>query len=163
MEKEQKKRSILQYVSFYIGSDIYALDVMKITGIEKPVGIRPIPGTPDYIKGIIDVRGHMVPVIDTKKKMGITSEGSGKEKRIILVEAGKKMMGLEVDDVKEVFQIEKERIETVPMEGSVNMDKRFMVGVVRMWDKLVIILDPDNVCSEEERGQIERLGLMGRK
>lgn len=162
MEGQRKVEKSKQFVSFYIAGELYALDVMKITGIEKPRKLREIPGAPDFIIGIMDVRGHMVPIIDMRKKLRVDGEKQqGKERRIILVEIGKRMIGLEVDDVKEVFQVDSDKIEDVPVELSWEIDTRYMIGVTRIEDKLVIILDPEMVCTEEEKKSLEKIGKLG--
>jgi len=92
----------------------------------------------------------MVPIISLRSRLKISAAEPEKERRIIIVETGKTMIGLEVDDVREVFQIERDKIKNVPLDGKWRIDNEYIFGVTRLDDNLVIILDPDKVCTEDE-------------
>lgn len=147
---------ILQYVSFSLGKEMFAIDVMRIRGVERIVEITSIPQCPDFIEGMIHLREEIIPIVDMRSKFGMTKEEYGKETRIILIEIEKIIVGLVVDRVFEVFQIDESEIGHLPHIGPSMETRKYMRGVVKVKNKLIIVIDIDKIFSERET--LEMLG-----
>lgn len=140
----------LQLVSFLLGKEIFAIDVMKIQGVERVPEITEIPRFPASVEGVINLRGEIIPIVDLRKRFGIEAGEHGKETRIVLVELQDMAAGLIVDRVYEVLQLGADEIGKVPRLFRSSIDTRFVRGVAEVRDKLVIILDIDRIFSEDE-------------
>ncbi len=151
MEAVKKTVSSLQLVSFCLDKEIYAVDVMKVCGVERIMEITALPGMPVFIDGVINLRNTIIPIIDLRKRFSLPPQEHGKDTRIILIELDEKMViGVIVDSVQEVFQIDPNMIGKVPRVGGRKLDARFIKGVVQKSDKLIIIMDIEKLFSEDE-------------
>ncbi len=151
MEAVKKSTGALQLVSFSLDKEIYAVDVMKVCGVERIMEITSLPGMPDFIDGVINLRNTIIPIIGLRKRFSLPARDHDKDSRIILVELDEKMViGVIVDSVQEVFQIDQGMIGKVPRVGGRKLDARFIKGVVQKTDKLIIIMDIDGIFSEDE-------------
>ncbi|MFA6449280.1 MAG: chemotaxis protein CheW [bacterium] len=153
-----KSQNILQYVSFSLDREIFAVDVMKVCGVERIMEITAIPGMPVFIDGVINLRNirnlksnTIVPVIDLRKKFLLPPRDRDKASRIILVELDSRLViGIIVDSVEEVFQIDQSMLDNVPRFGRQKLDNRYVKGVTQKGDRLIIIMDIEKVFSDEE-------------
>ncbi len=140
---------ILQWVTFYLENEVYGMNVMQVQEVLRITEIAPVPGAPDYVLGIINLRGNVVTVIDTRRRFGLMSEEPDESSRIIVVEVNGNVLGMLVDSVAEVVYLHQSEIDTAP---SVNNDdsSRFIQGVNSRDDKLLILVDVDKFLTEEE-------------
>jgi purine-binding chemotaxis protein CheW len=145
---------ILQYVSFTLGKEMFAIDVMRIRGVERIVEITSIPQCPDFLEGMIHLREEIIPIVDMRRKFGMPKEEYGKETRIILIEIEKIIVGLIVDRVFEVFQIEDGDIGHLPQIGMSITSKQYMRGVVEINNRLIIVIDIDKIFTEQETSEL---------
>ena len=158
MEKLKKSTNNHQFVSFTIDRELFAVDVMRVNSVERVKETTTIPGMPDFLEGVFNLRGVIIPVVDLRKRFGMPQKEHTKETRIILVELDNGLIvGMIVDSVKEVFQIEPENIGGVPRIGKAGMDNKFIRGVARKHDSLIIILDADKIFSEVEAEDLKSL------
>lgn len=127
---------------------------MKIHSIERMRKITSIPQMPDFLEGIIDLREQIVPIIDLRKRFNLVAKTPDQATRVILVELANQLAGLIVDAVFEVFQTEKAEIGAIPSIGTSSVDTKYLEGVVRLKDNLVIIVDIEKVFSTEEKESI---------
>jgi purine-binding chemotaxis protein CheW len=154
----KKTLNILQLVSFSLEKEVFAIDVMKVCGVERIMEITSIPGMPDFIDGVINLRNvrnlktnTIVPVIDLRKKFGLPVRDRDKESRIILIELDTRLViGIIVDSVEEVFQVDQGMLDSVPRMGRQKLDNRYIKGVTQKGDRLIIIMDIEKVFSEDE-------------
>jgi purine-binding chemotaxis protein CheW len=161
----KKTLNVLQFVSFTLEKEIFAVDVMKVCGVERIMDMTAIPGMPDFIDGVINLRNirnlksnTIVPVVDLRKRFGLPPRDRDKESRIILIELDTKLViGITVDSVEEVFQIDQNMLDNVPQIGRQKLDNRYIKGVTQKGDRLIIIMDIEKVFSEDETRDLFRI------
>jgi purine-binding chemotaxis protein CheW len=142
-----------QYLNFTLGQEVFALDISSVREVLELTSITKIPRTPGFMCGVINLRGHAVPVMDMRLKFGMPAAENTVDTCIIIVEVdfeGERIiMGGKVDSVREVFDLTSEHIEAAPRMGtSINTD--YIKGIGKQDDSFVIILDIGKVFSAEE-------------
>ncbi|MBL8215063.1 MAG: purine-binding chemotaxis protein CheW [Bryobacterales bacterium] len=137
-----------QCLSFRIGEEEYGIDILRVQEIKGYSNITRIPNTPPHIKGVINLRGAVVPVVDLRAKFSMELMEYTKFTVIILVAVASKTMGLIVDAVSDVLDIKEEDIQAPPELG-VSVDTRFMRGMTTVNERLVAILDVDRLLGED--------------
>lgn len=142
-----------QYVIFNVGEHSFGVDILEIVEIIKPTKIVKLPDTPQYVEGIIDVRGISVPVYNLAKRLEI--EPKGENPKIIIVELSKFQLGFLVDDVSEILKIEDEKIEKAN-ESIRGIKRKYIDSVARVGDDMIIMLDLKNVLTIDEEERIEK-------
>ncbi|HPN30644.1 MAG TPA: chemotaxis protein CheW [bacterium] len=155
MEDGKNKESSRQAVTFNIGKEEYAIDIMLVIEIIKSARITPVPLSLDFVKGVVNLRGKVVPVVDLKKKFSITFQENPKEVRFIVVEIEKKIIGFQVDKVKEVISIPLSSIDPAPSIIS-GISQNYIEGVGRIDGRLIILLNIEKLLSEKE---LEKLSV----
>ena len=140
-----------QYVIFNVGDYSFGVDILEIVEIIKPSKIVKVPAMPQYVEGIIDVRGTSVPVYNLAKRLGIDSKAESQ--KIMIVELSKFQLGFLVDDVSEILKIEDDKIEKAS-ENIRGIKRKFIDSVARVGDDMIIILDLKNVLTMEEENEI---------
>ena len=136
--------SEMQVVVFSLGQVEYGGDIKKVQEIIRLPEVTALPGTADYILGIFNLRGSIIPIVDLKKKLGLPSTEATDETRVIVVEISNKKVGLIVDEVSEVMSFSSEDI--FPADDvSFGIQERHVQGVVRLNDRLLVLLDLDNI------------------
>lgn len=138
-----------QYVVFYLGEEEYGLGIDLAKEIIKPGKITPVPNTEDYVPGVINLRGQIIPVVDLVERFSLNDKEMDKEK-IIIVEIKDNMMGLLVNRVKEIVWIDKESIGDPPRVAG-GIKQEFLKGVGTMEDQLLIIIDIMETLFEGEK------------
>ena len=134
-----------QLVVFLIGSERYAFPILMVREIIPHQPMTHVPGMPSYMEGIIDLRGQILPVMDLRRRMGMAPVPAGEEARIVVAESGGTSAGCVVDGVAEVVRISPDAV--VPVAESVGSQSDYLTGVVRVDDKLVLLIDPHRVLS----------------
>lgn len=138
-----------QYLTFTLGEEEYGLEILKVQEIKGYSPITPIPNTPPYIKGVMNLRGTVIPVVDLRSKLSMAAAEYNQFTVIIVVTVGAKVMGLIVDAVSDVLNIPKEDIQATPDFGA-QVDTRFINGMAKAGEKLVVLLDIEKVLGGEE-------------
>lgn len=145
--------SLGQYLTFTLDSEIFALDIAKVREVLEMTKVSRIPRTPEYMEGVINLRGHAVPVVDMRLKLGMNRAEPTVDTCIIILEVllGKEsiVMGTLVDSVQEVVEIKDEAIEPAPKMGAC-IEASYIMGMGRQDDRFIIIVDVDKIFSEEE-------------
>lgn len=149
----QSNEAIYQLVSFVIESEEFGVDILKVQEIIRTVEITRVPKSPEFVEGVINLRGKIVPVVDLRKRFGIARKERDNETRIIVVELVDKVVGFLVDKVKEVIRVEKSIIEPPP-ELTTNISTNYITGVAKLQDRLLILLDLDRVLSSDEQERL---------
>jgi purine-binding chemotaxis protein CheW len=142
-----------KYLTFSLAGEEYGIGILKVKEIIGMMVITTIPQTPEYIKGVINLRGKVIPVVDLRSKFGMALMGYTERTCIIVVEiknaAATIPMGIVVDSVSEVLNIKTGEIEDVPNFGS-NLDMNYILGMAKMGSGVKILLDIDKVLSDRE-------------
>ena len=149
----QSDSSSLQCVTFTLDDETYGINVMQVQEVLREIEVAPVPGSPHYILGIINLRGNVVSVIDARTRFGLPSRESDEMTRIIVIEAQQQIIGILVDSVAEVVDIQSSEIDTAPNVGSAETSK-YIDGVVSRGEKLLILVELNKLLSEEEWGEI---------
>ena len=137
-------------ITFILGEEKYGLNILKVRElISFPEGLTRIPGMPDYIIGMFNLRGLVIPVMDLRAKFKMSGEERHEFSVIIIVEVENKNIGLTVDSVSDVIFVKEEDIQETT-ELAVNVDTKFIKGVAKTKDEMVILLDIDFLLSKEE-------------
>lgn len=145
-----------KFLTFVLGEEIYGIEILKAREIIGLMDITTVPQTPDYMKGVINLRGKVIPVIDLRKKFSMQEGVHTQETCVIVVEVNGSSIGLIVDSVSEVSDITGEEIENAPSFGQ-GIDTSFIMGLGKVKDKIIILLDIDTVLSTEELEMVEEL------
>ena len=145
---------ILQLVSFKIGSEEFGVDILKVQEINRMLQITKVPNTPDFIEGVINLRGRVIPVIDLRVKLNMAKKEHDKQTRIIVVELEDKTVGFLVDEVSEVLRIPKS-ITEAPPELVANVNSEYITAVGKLEDRLIILLDLEKALTLQEKAELE--------
>jgi purine-binding chemotaxis protein CheW len=142
-----------KYLTFALGREEYGLEILKVREIIGYMDITAVPQTPGYVKGVINLRGQVIPVIDLRSKFGMEFAKTTEETCIIVVEISqngrKRSTGIVVDRVSEVLDIAGEHIEGAPQFGS-NVDTAFILGMGKVGESVKILLDIDRVLVDAD-------------
>lgn len=152
--KTQENDQVLQWVTFQLENETYGVDVMVVKEVLKFQDIAPVPGAPDYVMGIINIRGTVISVINTRRRFGLPDRDPDDNTRIVIIEIGHHIVGIVVDSVAEVVYLKRSQIETPPQ---VNKDDsaRFIQGVCHRDDQLLILVELDKLLTEEELAELD--------
>ncbi|NEX20139.1 chemotaxis protein CheW [Thiorhodococcus mannitoliphagus] len=137
------------YVTFSLAEETYAIDVLQVQEVLKMTEIAPVPGVPDYILGIINLRGDVVTVIDGRRRMSLPYREPDDASRIVVIDAGQQNVGILVDAVAEVVQISPDSVDPAPAVGN-DQTSRFILGVTSTDEGLTILIDLNKLLSDEE-------------
>jgi len=143
------KEEIKQYLTFWLNGQEYGLDLLRVREIRGYTAITPIPNMPAHIKGVLNLRGTVLPVIDLRLKFSMPEKPYTKFTVIIIAKSGEKNIGLVVDSVSDVLSIPTQQINPAPDFGS-SVDRNFILGLLKASDRLSILLDLDKLLSESE-------------
>lgn len=143
----------LQFVVFRLGNEEYGVNIMQVQEIgpyEKPVKV---PNTPDFIEGVINLRGNVIPVISLKKRFNIPGQELTDSTRTIVINFGDKQIAFIVDDASEVLTLDESDVQETP-EIIAGIDRKYITGIGKHGDRLLIILDLSYLLSEQEQMQL---------
>ena len=141
--------TVLRWVTFFLANEKYGINVMQVQEVLRVSEIAPVPGAPDYVLGIINLRGNVVTVIDTRQRFGLPSKELDDAARIVIVESNDQVVGILVDSVAEVVDLRVSEIESAPNVGTEDNSK-FIQGVASQQDELLIIIDLNKLLTDEE-------------
>lgn len=131
---------LLQLVSFKIGSEEYGIDILKVQEINRMPDITRVPQAPHYVDGVINLRGKVIPIINTRRKFCLEEKETDKDTRIVVVDIEGEVIGLVVDSVNEVLRIPHSIVEPPP-NVTIDSGANYITGVARLDDRLLILLD----------------------
>ena len=140
---------ILQNVTFRLADETYGINVMQIQEVLRYTEIAPVPGAPDYVLGIISLRGYVVTVIDSRARFGLPSADVTDHSRIVVLEIAGQVIGILVDSVAEVVYIKNSEMESAPNVGN-DESARFIQGVCNKNGELIILVEFEKMLSEDE-------------
>ena len=161
-QDDNQHNDIVQFLSFSLGDDDYGVDILRVQEIRGWEEVRSIPHTPDYIKGVLDLRNIVVPIVDLRVRFLQENVDYNATTVIIVlsVECGehKSTIGIVVDTVSDVLDVKRKSIKQAPNFGS-KIDTRYINGMVSVDERMVILLDTDKLLNPEEMSEIEKISV----
>ena len=144
----------MQLVSFKLSDETYGIEITKIREIILMGQITQIPETPHYIKGLINLRSTVIPVIDLRARFGLAGGDQTDESRIMVLNVGNRTIGIVVDAVSEVLRVSGDQISEAPPTVA-SLGNEYMTGLVRLKEQLLILLDVDKLFGEERLAEMD--------
>ena len=148
--------SVNRFLTFFVDEEQYGIDISKIKEIIAPISITHIPKTPDFVKGVINLRGSIIPVVDIRLKFEMQARDMNEETAIIIYEVNKVSIGFIVDKVEDVLTFDDEHISEAPRFGS-NIDTSFIESVAEIDNDVVMLLNLERIFEPEELLEIGKL------
>ena len=155
-QKSSANDPLSQWVTFFLDSEKYGIKVMQVQEVLRLTEIAPVPGAPHYVLGIINLRGNVVTVIDSRKRFGLSDQDPDDATRIVIIEAGDNVVGILVDSVAEVVDLRASEIETAPNVGT-DESSKYIQGVSSRGQELLILVDVDKLLTDEEWQEVASL------
>ena len=147
---------VLQWVTFKLESETYGVNVMQVQEILRYTEIAPVPGAPSYVLGIINLRGNVVTVIDTRARFGLMSAEATDNSRVLIIEAEEQVIGILADSVAEVVYLRSSEIDSAPNIGTEESAK-FIQGVSNRDGELLILVELNKLLNDEEWDELSGL------
>jgi purine-binding chemotaxis protein CheW len=158
MNETQRKQDdeLLQLVTFSIGEEEFGVEILKVQEIIRTMEITKVPRAPEFVEGVINLRGKVIPIIDLRRRFGLDSKKHDKHTRIIVIEINNMIVGFIVDSVSEVLRIPAGTVEPPPPVVA-GMESDYISGVGKLQDRLLILLDLDRLLSHEDMSALGSL------
>jgi len=150
-QSENQEDPMLQWVTFQLENEIYGVNVMQVQEVLRVTEIAPVPGAPSYVLGIINLRGNVVTVLDTRARFGLPPKDMDDASRILIIESTGQVVGILVDRISEVVYLKASDIEMTPNVGN-KESSHFIQGVFNREKKLLILVDLNKFLTEDELG-----------
>ncbi|SBS35349.1 Chemotaxis protein CheW [Marinomonas spartinae] len=145
-----------EFLAFVLGDETYALDIMSVKEIRGYEPVTKIANAPNYIKGVINLRGDIVPIVDLRIKFGVGEPSYNEWTIVIMLNIKDRILGIVVDGVSDVMNFEEEDIKPAPEFGAA-FDSRYLDGLAAVDDLMVIVVDIEALVSSEELGLFDTL------
>ncbi|HCG7540689.1 chemotaxis protein CheW [Vibrio parahaemolyticus] len=156
VKKDTSNDEVLQWVTFQLEEETYGINVMQVREVLRYTEIAPVPGAPDYVLGIINLRGNVVTVIDTRSRFGLMEGEVTDNTRIIVIESERQVIGILVDSVAEVVYLRSSEMDTTPSVGT-DESAKFIQGVSNRDGKLLILVDLNKLLTDDEWDEMAHL------
>jgi len=154
-ENVDKNEEVLQWVTFKLDSETYGINVMQVQEVLRYSEIAPVPGAPMYVLGIINLRGNVVTVIDTRTRFGLETSEVTDNTRVVIIESEKQVIGILVDSVAEVVYLRASEIDIAPNVGN-DESAKFIQGVSNREGELLILVDLNKLLSDDEWDELKQ-------
>lgn len=145
-----------KYLTFALADEEYGLEILQVREIIGLIDITTVPRMPDFVKGVVNLRGKIIPVIDLRLKFGMSGIEYSRETCIIVLSIRNNLVGIIVDNVCEVLDIGQDKIELVPSFG-MNINTDFIMGMGKVENSVVILLNIERVMTQEEMTLIDEM------
>lgn len=153
---QSEQDQVLQWVTFRLAGETYGINVMQVREVLKHTEIAPVPGAPSYVMGIINLRGNVVTVIDTRMRFGLPDKELSSQSRVVIIECEKQVIGILVDSVAEVVYLYSSEIETPPNVGN-DETAKFIQGVCNRDNELLILVDLNKLLNDNEWNDLGKI------
>jgi len=155
-ESEESARKEIQLACFKVGDQMYALDILRIKEVIRPQKLTPVPKAPEFVEGVINLRGAVIPVVDLRRRFDQPRGEGGQKNRTIVSVLGGKIIGLMVDEVAEVRNFTRQEIQPAPkfVKGK---EADYFIGVCQRDDDLVMIVNLEKILSTDEKIDLEQI------
>ncbi len=154
--KQNSAEELLQLVSFNIGDEEFGVDILKVQEINRMVEVTRVPNAPEYVDGVINLRGKVIPIIDLRRRFGMPRKEKDKNTRIIVVELTGKVLGFVVDAVSEVLRIPSSVTEPPPSIIA-GIKAEYITAIGKLENRLLILLDLERVLSVDEHEELRKV------
>lgn len=151
-EMAVKTADINHMVGFRVGKEEFGVDILKVREIIRMVDITQIPSAPDFVEGIINLRGKVIPIIAMRKRFGLGQADASNHTRIMVMDLDDKLIGFIVDSVSEVIRISSEEIQPAPSVVIGMAEQDCIAGVINHAERLLVALDLERMFSNAENG-----------
>jgi purine-binding chemotaxis protein CheW len=151
VKRGETQHELMQLVSFSLGEEEYAVEVLKVREIIRMATITHVPNTPHGMEGIINLRGQVIPIVSLRKKFSMDWCDHDHHTRIMVMDIAGKLMGFVVDGVSEVIRITSGEIQPPPAMVAGGMDQEFICGVIQRGEQLLLMLQLDRMFPAEEQ------------
>lgn len=155
-QKTTSDDPVLQWVTFRLSGETYGVNVMQVQEVLRYTEIAPVPGAPEYVLGIINLRGNVVTVIDTRNRFGLESGEVTDNTRVVIIETDGHVIGIMVDSVAEVVYLRQSEVETAPNVGN-DESAKFIQGVCHKNDELLILIELNKLLSDTEWAELDEV------
>ena len=156
--QQEMEGELNQLISFKVGNEEYGLDILRVKEVIRIREITRLPKAPSFVKGIINLRGDVIPIIDLRDKFGLEHQEYTDMTRVIVVDVDEKLVGMVVDAASQVVRIPADQIDPPPpIVGGLSTE--YIKGVGKIDERLVILLQIDRILSTEEKLELEKLEL----
>jgi purine-binding chemotaxis protein CheW len=145
--------TVIQLVTFRLKDETYGINVMQVQEVLRVTEIAPVPGAPSYVLGIVNLRGNVVTVIDTRTRFGLPMTELDDSSRIVIIESEQQVVGILVDSVAEVVELRQSEIDSAPNVGN-DESSRYIQGVASRDDDLLIVVDLNKLLTDEEWSEV---------
>ncbi len=149
---------VLQLVSFNLGAEEFGVDIGMVQEIVRMPEITRVPRTPEFVEGVVNLRGKIIPVVDLRKRFRLPVTENTKSTRIIIVTMNGRTVGMIVDGVSEVRRISADSVEPTPDMVASAIDAAYLKGIAKLEGRLLILLDLNLVLNQEEQKQLTSVG-----
>jgi purine-binding chemotaxis protein CheW len=147
-DEESERMDANQYLTFSLAGEEYGVEILRVQEIKGQSTVTPIPNTPPHIKGVMNLRGTIIPVVDLRSKFGMSETASTQFTVVIVLRVGAKVMALVVDAVSDVLTVAENEMHATPDFGA-RVDTRFVAGLAKAGEKLVMLLDVDTLLGAD--------------
>ncbi len=158
MQMQTTHQDEQQLVVFDLADEGYGVDISAVREIIRLQEITHVPRTPEFVEGVINLRGKVIPVIDLRKRFGLAVEAESQDNRIVVVDIGDQDIGVVVDAVTEVLRIPTDSVEP-PASVITTADSDYLLGIAKLDSRLIILLDLQKVLSVDEQGALSEMDL----
>ena len=148
----------LEFLSFTLGQEDYGIDIQKVQELRGYDTVTRIANSPEHIKGVVNLRGIIVPIVDMRIKFNLGAPTYDEFTVVIILNIGGRVMGMVVDGVSDVITLKPEQIKPAPSIGSV-LDTEYLMGLGTLDERMLILIDLDRLMSSDEMGLIEKIAV----
>ena len=149
--EEDEDDGLMQLVGFGIGLERFGVDILTVQEIIRSTDVTPVPNSPSFVEGVINLRGNIIPVIDLRKRLNLYEAKTTKDRNwILILNIASRVVGFVVDKVTEVFKVSLDDIDPPPGIIVAGLENQYIQGVCEIENKLLIILDFESVLFNEE-------------
>jgi len=150
VEESERDQELIQLVTFSIGEEEFGVNILQVQEIIRTMEITNVPRAPEFVEGVINLRGKVIPIVDMRSRFGLESKEHDKYTRIIVIEIDMIIVGFVVDSVSEVLRLPANQVQPPPPVVA-GMDSDYIDGVGKLEDRLLILLDLDSLLDNEEK------------
>ena len=155
LSDSQATTSTSEFLSFKLGEEEYGVDILKVQEIRGYESVTRIANAPEYVKGVVNLRGTIVPIVDMRIKLGLGEPVYDEFTVVIILNIGRRVIGMVVDSVSDVTTLSGDQIRPAPPVGS-SMDADYLTGIGTLEDRMLILVDIEKLMSSEEMQLIEK-------
>jgi purine-binding chemotaxis protein CheW len=152
----QAEESVREYLAFTLGREEYGIDILRVQEIRGYESVTRIANTPDFMKGVMNLRGTIVPVVDMRIKFGLGDPVYDQFTVVIVLNIGGRVIGMVVDSVSDVMTLAASQVHAAPEVGTA-LDTQYLIGLGTLDERMLILVDIDRLMSSSDMGLIEAL------